>query len=67
MTNGSDLYFDRVSQIRLDHWVRGRTALVGDAAACVSLLAGEGSGLAGIGGAIRILIRAENRSRHRIP
>lgn len=41
-----DFYFDRVSQIRMDRWTKGRTALVGDAAACVSLLAGEGSGLA---------------------
>ena len=41
-----DLYFDVVSQIRLDRWSRGRTALIGDAAACVSLLAGEGTGLA---------------------
>ena len=41
-----DLYFDVVSQIRLERWSRGRVALVGDAAACVSLLAGEGTGLA---------------------
>ncbi|HRC73857.1 MAG TPA: FAD-dependent monooxygenase, partial [Candidatus Competibacter sp.] len=41
-----DLYFDRVSQIRMDRWARGRAVLVGDAAACVSLLAGEGTGLA---------------------
>jgi 2-polyprenyl-6-methoxyphenol hydroxylase-like FAD-dependent oxidoreductase len=41
-----DIYFDRVSQIRMDAWTKGRTALVGDAAACVSLLAGEGTGLA---------------------
>src|SRR6516225_5401717 len=40
------IYFDRASQIRLDHWTKGRTALVGDAAACVSLLAGQGSILA---------------------
>jgi 2-polyprenyl-6-methoxyphenol hydroxylase-like FAD-dependent oxidoreductase len=40
------VYFDRASQIRLDRWTKGRTALVGDAAACVSLMAGEGSGLA---------------------
>lgn len=40
------LYLDRVSQIRLDSWTKGRVALVGDAAACVSLLAGEGTGLA---------------------
>ena len=30
----------------MDRWTTGRTALIGDAAACVSLLAGEGSGLA---------------------
>lgn len=40
------IYFDRASQIRLDRWTKGRTALVGDAAACVSLMAGEGSSLA---------------------
>jgi len=40
------LYFDRVSQIHLDRWTTGRVALLGDAAACASLLAGEGSGLA---------------------
>jgi 2-polyprenyl-6-methoxyphenol hydroxylase-like FAD-dependent oxidoreductase len=41
-----DIYFDRASQIRQDRWTKGRTALVGDAAACVSLMAGEGSSLA---------------------
>lgn len=41
-----DLYFDVVSQVRLDRWSQGRVALVGDAACCVSLLAGEGTGLA---------------------
>jgi 2-polyprenyl-6-methoxyphenol hydroxylase-like FAD-dependent oxidoreductase len=46
MENASDIYFDRVSQIRMESWAKGRTALMGDAAACVSLLAGEGTGLA---------------------
>lgn len=41
-----ELYFDRVSQIRMPCWSRGRIALVGDAAFCVSLLAGQGSALA---------------------
>ncbi len=40
------LYFDRVSQIRMESWSQGRVALVGDAAFCVSLLAGQGSALA---------------------
>jgi 2-polyprenyl-6-methoxyphenol hydroxylase-like FAD-dependent oxidoreductase len=42
----SDVYFDHVSQMHMDCWTKGRTALIGDAAACVSLLAGEGTGLA---------------------
>ncbi len=46
MAGVPDVYFDRVSQIRMDRWTKGRTALVGDAAAGVSLLAGEGAGLA---------------------
>jgi 2-polyprenyl-6-methoxyphenol hydroxylase-like FAD-dependent oxidoreductase len=46
MERVEDLYFDRVSQIHLEHWHSGRVALVGDAAACASLLAGEGTGLA---------------------
>src|SRR6516225_6498675 len=41
-----NIYFDRASQIRLDRWTKRRTALVGDAAACVSLMAGQGSILA---------------------
>ena len=46
MNEVSDIYFDRVSQIRMPTWTKGRVALVGDAAACASLLAGEGTGLA---------------------
>ena len=41
-----ELYFDVVSQIHIDRWSRGRVALIGDAPACISLLDGEGSGLA---------------------
>lgn len=45
-----NLYFDRVSQIQMGgeagSWTRGRVTLVGDAAFCVSLLAGQGSALA---------------------
>lgn len=47
-----DFYFDHVSQIRQSAWSRGRVALVGDAAYCVSLLAGQGSALAMIGATI---------------
>jgi 2-polyprenyl-6-methoxyphenol hydroxylase-like FAD-dependent oxidoreductase len=41
-----ELYLDRVSQIRMESWSKGRVALIGDAAFCVSLLAGQGSALA---------------------
>jgi 2-polyprenyl-6-methoxyphenol hydroxylase-like FAD-dependent oxidoreductase len=41
-----DIYFDSISQIRMDAWTRGRVALTGDAAACPSLIAGEGAGFA---------------------
>ena len=41
-----ELYFDRISQIRMQSWSLGRIALVGDAAFCVSLAAGQGAALA---------------------
>lgn len=41
-----DIYFDSISKIRMDAWVKGKVALIGDAAACPSLIAGEGAGFA---------------------
>ena len=41
-----DIYFDRVSQIKMPTWSQGRVALIGDAAFCVSLMAGQGAALA---------------------
>ena len=46
MPQAKTFYFDAVSQIRMPSWTRGRVALVGDAAACPSILAGQGSALA---------------------
>jgi 2-polyprenyl-6-methoxyphenol hydroxylase-like FAD-dependent oxidoreductase len=50
LEKADDLYFDRVSQVRMDAepglWTRGRVSLVGDAASCISLLGGQGSALA---------------------
>lgn len=57
MDRSHDLYLDRVSQIHMSPaggvpaksrnvWSRGRVSLLGDAAFCVSLLAGQGSALA---------------------
>jgi 2-polyprenyl-6-methoxyphenol hydroxylase-like FAD-dependent oxidoreductase len=42
MGEAKTFYCDRVSQIEMPAWTRGRVALVGDADACVSLLAGQG-------------------------
>ena len=46
MESTDEVYFDRVSQIRMDTWSQGRVGLVGDAAFCPSLLAGQGAALA---------------------
>ncbi|HEU4628951.1 MAG TPA: FAD-binding domain [Gemmatimonadaceae bacterium] len=46
MERAGDFYFDAVAQTRLPTWSRGRIVLLGDAAYCPSLLAGQGSALA---------------------
>lgn len=46
LDGADDFYLDRVSQIRAPSWSRGHVTLTGDAAFCVSLLAGQGSALA---------------------
>lgn len=46
LDRADEVYFDRVSQIVMDRWSAGPVMLVGHAAAAVSLLAGEGTGLA---------------------
>ena len=44
--DAKNFYFDSVSQIQMPSWSTGRIALVGDAGACPSFLAGQGSALA---------------------
>jgi len=61
-----ELYLDRVSQIRMSGWSRGRIALVGDAAFCVSLLAGQGSALAMISAYVLAGELAAARGRHQL-
>ena len=46
MESCNEIYFDRVSQIQMDKWSQGRVGLIGDAAFCPSLLAGQGAALA---------------------
>ena len=50
LDSNSSVYFDRISQIVMDTWSRGRVVLIGDSAWCVSLFAGYGASLA-VGGA----------------
>lgn len=45
----TDFYFDSISQIKMEHWSKGRISLVGDACYCPSLLSGKGSTLAMVG------------------
>lgn len=49
VSNSKTFYFDKVNQIRMPSWTKGRVALVGDAAYCASPAAGMGGSLAIIG------------------
>ena len=49
MEQTEDLFFDTVSQIRMDQWHRGRVVLVGDSAFAPSFLSGQGTSIAVIG------------------
>ncbi len=44
-----NFYFDRINQIRMPSWSKGRVVLVGDAGYCVSPVAGMGGSMAIIG------------------
>jgi 2-polyprenyl-6-methoxyphenol hydroxylase-like FAD-dependent oxidoreductase len=61
VSTANNIYFDRVSQIHMERWSKGRVALIGDAAFCVSLTAGQGSALAMISAYVLAgeLLRAE--------
>ena len=49
MEDAADLYFDMISQVRMDHWSKGRTVLLGDAGYCSSPRSGMGTSLAVVG------------------
>lgn len=49
MDDAGDFYFDSISQIKMDSWVNGRVALLGDAAHCGSPMSGMGTSMAIIG------------------
>lgn len=61
LADADDLYFDTVSQVRMDSWSSGRVALVGDAAYAPAFLSGQGTSIA-IAGAYVLaseLVRAD--------
>lgn len=43
ITPETDLFMDQVAQIHNPSWCKGRVALIGDAASCMTLLSGQGS------------------------
>ena len=47
--HGEEYYFDKAAQVKMDHFCKGRVALVGDAGYCASPLSGQGTSLAIIG------------------
>lgn len=52
LNKSEKLYFDSVSQIKMQSWSKGRVAFIGDAAYCASFLTGAGSTLAMTGAAV---------------
>jgi 2-polyprenyl-6-methoxyphenol hydroxylase-like FAD-dependent oxidoreductase len=49
LSRSRDFYFDKMHQIRMPSWTKGRVALVGDAGYCASPAAGMGGSLAIVG------------------
>jgi 2-polyprenyl-6-methoxyphenol hydroxylase-like FAD-dependent oxidoreductase len=58
------IFFDSTTQIVMPSWSKGRVALVGDACACLTLLAGQGSHLA-MAGAFVVANELERCGDHR--
>ena len=46
LRDADDVFFDTVSQVRMDRWSTGRVTLVGDAAYAPAFLSGQGTSLA---------------------
>lgn len=51
MTGSDNFYFDKLCQVHMSSWTKGRVALVGDAAYCPSPAAGMGGSVAILGAA----------------
>jgi 2-polyprenyl-6-methoxyphenol hydroxylase-like FAD-dependent oxidoreductase len=69
MHTAPDVYFDAVSQIRMETWSHGRAVLLGDAGYCPALLSGQGSTLAMMGayilaGELKVALGDHQRAFH---
>src|SRR6266566_3251741 len=69
MHTAPDLYFDAVSQMRMQTWSHGRAVLLGDAGYCPALLTGQGSTLAMMGayilaGELKVALGDHQRAFH---
>ncbi|WP_225411375.1 FAD-dependent monooxygenase [Stigmatella hybrida] len=60
LDDAKDFYFEALGQVKMDHWSKGRVALVGDAAYCASPISGMGTSLALVGA----YVLAGELSRH---
>lgn len=49
MWDAPDFYFDVIGQVHMEHWTKGRFALLGDAGYCASPLSGLGTSLSLVG------------------
>lgn len=63
LPRAEDVYFDTVSQVRMDRWSSGRIALIGDAAYAPAFLSGQGTSIAMAGA----YVLAGELSRHDDP
>ncbi|MQA79370.1 MAG: hypothetical protein GEV10_12985 [Streptosporangiales bacterium] len=61
-----DFYFDRVNQVQVDTWSRGRIVLLGDAGYCASPMSGIGTSLALVGAYILAGELAAANGDHRL-
>ncbi|KAA0921387.1 FAD-dependent monooxygenase [Streptomyces apricus] len=66
MRTSPDFFFDSMGQVRLDHWTRGRVALLGDAGYCATPLTGLGTSLALVGAYVLAGELAASEGDHRI-
>lgn len=65
MKSAHDFYLGSFAQVKMSHWTKGRTVLVGDAAYCPSPYTGQGTSLAIVGAyvlAYELALRPEHHT-----